>query len=44
MDTFEEEEEIDVMAVQREIGDLDAELAKTRKEMDGYLKELGLDG
>jgi type I restriction enzyme M protein len=41
VDTFEEEEEIDIAAVQREIDDLEIELAKTRKEMAKYLKELG---
>jgi len=40
----EEEEEIDVVAVQREIDNLEAELAKTRVEMARYLKELGLNG
>ncbi|MDR4496481.1 MAG: type I restriction-modification system subunit M [Candidatus Scalindua sp.] len=42
VDTFEEEEEIDVGVVQKEIEGLEAELAKTRKEMSKYLKELGL--
>jgi type I restriction enzyme M protein len=42
VDTFEEEEEIDIAAVQREIDDLEAQLAKTRKEMAKHLKELGL--
>lgn len=42
VDTFEEEEEIDVDAVQEEIGNLEAELAVTRKEITHYLKELGL--
>jgi len=42
VDTFEEEEEIDIKAVQREIAQLEAELAETRKEMDKYLRELGL--
>jgi type I restriction enzyme M protein len=39
-----EEEEVDVAAVQREIERLEAELAETRRQMAGYLKELGLDG
>jgi type I restriction enzyme M protein len=42
VDTFEEEEDIDIPAVQREIEDLETELAVTQKELDGYLKELGL--
>jgi type I restriction enzyme M protein len=42
VDTFEEEEEIDIAAVQKEIDGLEAELVKTRKEMGRYLKELGL--
>ncbi len=41
VDTFEEEEEIDIAAVQREIVEIEDELAKTRKKMDKYLKELG---
>lgn len=44
VDTFEEEEEIDIQAVQQEIDSLERELAKTRKELDGYLAELGLGG
>jgi len=44
VDTFEEEEEIDIESVQKEIAGLEAELAETRKEMDKYLKELGLSG
>jgi type I restriction enzyme M protein len=42
VDTFEEEEEVDIAAVQKEIEDLEKQLAETRKEMDGHLKELGL--
>ena len=42
VDTFEEEDEVDIPAVQKEIEGLEKELAKIRKEMDGYLQELGL--
>jgi len=42
VDTFEEEEEIDLKAVQAEINQLEGELTKTRKKLDGYLKELGI--
>ena len=42
VDTFEEEEPVDIMAVQKEIDQLEEELKEVRKEMDGYLKELGL--
>lgn len=42
VDTFEEEEEIDIKAVQREIIEIEKKLADTRKQMDHYLKELGL--
>ena len=42
VDTFEEEEEVDVNTVQKEIDKIEAELAETRKEMGQYLKELGL--
>ena len=41
VDTFEEEEEVDILAVQKEIEQLEAELTLTRQEMAGYLKELG---
>jgi type I restriction enzyme M protein len=42
VDTFKEEEDIDVPAVQEEIQDIEAELAKTQKELNKYLEELGL--
>lgn len=42
VDTFEEEEEIDLKAVQAEINQLEGELVQTRKKLDGYLKELGI--
>ena len=42
VDTFEEEEEVDIKAVQKEIQELETELTGVRKKMDGYLKELGL--
>ena len=42
VDTFEEEEQIDLIAVQAEIKRLDAELAKVEEELNNYLKELGL--
>jgi type I restriction enzyme M protein len=41
VDTFEAEEEVDILAVQKEIEQLEADLALTRLEMAGYLKELG---
>ena len=41
VDTFEPEPEIDIKAVQGEIEEIEAELAKTRGKMNGYLKELG---
>ena len=41
VDTFEEEEEIDLMAVQAERKEIEAEIAKLNEQMDGYLKELG---
>lgn len=41
VDTFEEEEPVDIQAVQAEINQLESELVEVRKEMDGYLKELG---
>jgi len=42
VDTFEEEEEIDIAATQKEIAKLEDELAVVRKEMKGYLKKLGI--
>jgi type I restriction enzyme M protein len=41
VDTFEEEEEIDIAAVQKEIEQIEKELAKTQEKMSKYLKELG---
>ena len=41
VDTFEEEEEIDLVAVRQEREKLKTELAVLEVEMDGYLKELG---
>ncbi|MCO5097499.1 MAG: type I restriction-modification system subunit M [Rhodocyclaceae bacterium] len=42
VDTFEEEEEIDVAAVEQEIERLESELAEVRVKMKQYLKELGV--
>lgn len=42
VDTFEEEAEIDIAAVEAEIEGLEAELAEVRKKMKAYLKELGV--
>ena len=42
VDTFEEEAEIDLGAVKKEIAGLEKELVAVRVKMDGYLKELGL--
>lgn len=41
VDTFEEEVEIDIEAVQDEIFQLETELEGVKQEMAGYLKELG---
>lgn len=41
VDTFEEEEEIDLLAVRKEREALKAELAELETKMDDYLKELG---
>ncbi|HAD13040.1 MAG TPA: type I restriction-modification system subunit M [Saprospirales bacterium] len=40
VDTFEEEAEVDMAAVQQEIAQLEAELEKVQKEIDAYLKQL----
>ena len=42
VDTFEEEEPIDIKAVMAEIKELEAKRADLDKEIEGYLKELGL--
>lgn len=42
VDTFEEEEEIDVAAVEKEIERLEGELVEVRARMKQYLKELGV--
>jgi type I restriction enzyme M protein len=41
VDTFEEEEPIDIAATQQEIVKLKSELIEVEKKMDEYLKELG---
>ncbi|WP_035616172.1 type I restriction-modification system subunit M [Haloferula sp. BvORR071] len=41
VDTFEEEAEIDLDAVEQEISTLETELAAVRAKMQGYLEELG---
>jgi len=41
VDTFEEEAEVDIAAVQKEIEVLETELAEVQKEMEKYLNELG---
>jgi type I restriction enzyme M protein len=43
VDSFEEEAEIDLMAVRREREQLKAELARLETQMDAYLKELGYE-
>ncbi|MEF9985394.1 MAG: type I restriction-modification system subunit M [Bacilli bacterium] len=43
VDTFEEEEEIDIKEVQKQLREIDKEIAETDKELNKYLKELGLD-
>jgi type I restriction enzyme M protein len=42
VDRFAEDEEVDLLAAQREIDDLEAQLAEARAEMKRHLKELGL--
>ena len=43
VDTFEEEEEVDVQSVQRDIIKIENELEETKKELNKYLDELGLN-
>lgn len=42
VDTFEEEEEIDIHAVMAEIKELEAKRAELDKQIEVYLKELGI--
>lgn len=42
VDTFEEEPEVDIQAVQQEIKTIEKQLVEVQKEMDKYLKELGV--
>lgn len=42
VDTFEEEEPIDIKAVMADIKSLEAKRTELDKEIEGYLKELGL--
>jgi len=42
VDTFAEDEEVDVQAAQKEIEDLEAQLVEARAEMKRFLRELGL--
>lgn len=42
VDTFEEEEEVDIQATIEEIKKIDPELRKLEGEMDGYLKQLNI--
>lgn len=43
VDTFEEEEPVDIVAVQKNIEELEAELVEVRAEMNKHLKELGFE-
>lgn len=43
VDTFEEEEEIDIKAVQRDLKEIDKQIAEVDRELNVYLKELGLE-
>lgn len=42
VDTFEEEEPIDIDQVQQELKDIDKEIANVESEINDYLKELGV--
>ena len=42
VDTFEEEEEIDIVAVKKNIAKIDEELKELYKSLEDDLKELGL--
>ena len=40
IDTFEEEEEIDIVSMQQEIEKIEAELVEVRNKMDEFLREV----
>ncbi|WP_105993957.1 type I restriction-modification system subunit M [Staphylococcus simulans] len=42
VDTFEEEEPVDLDQVQKDIADIDKEIEQLEQEINGYLKELGV--
>ena len=42
MDTFEEEAEVDIAAVQKEIEQLEGELLQVQSEINNYLIDLGV--
>ena len=42
VDTFEEEELVDIDEIKRNIAQIDAELKAAQEQMDKYMKELGL--
>lgn len=44
VDTFEAEKPVNLKAVQKEIDELEDQLTAARKQMAGYLKELGVNG
>jgi type I restriction enzyme M protein len=41
VDTFEEEEEVDIIAVQKDISELNTSLAESESKMQKYIKDLG---
>jgi type I restriction enzyme M protein len=43
IDTFKEEEEIDIASLQKDINQIEAELTEVRSRMARYLKELGVN-
>lgn len=43
VDTFEEEEEIDIKQVQQDLKNIDKQIKEVDKELNVYLKELGLE-
>ena len=42
VDTFEEEEPVDIDQVQKDLAQIDKEIAEVEEEINGYLKELGV--
>ena len=43
VDTFEEEEPVDITAVVKDLRSIEADIQKTDKKISGYCRELGIE-